>query len=183
MQQYRMSILSVKGQIKHGQARHGVRRERGEVQTILTFCTSDGVYGAVTAKDEKFEDCVEASTSVFDCEDICEVIVPIREELWWTTKAPVDMPEDFRGVQDWHRPRVIEDSMKINGCLSSVARDEPVAIHVSCCTHQFEFEVDRSLIAEPSPKHGNIMRTILQTGRRSTSHMKPSKNSKTLANI
>ena len=43
--------------------------------------------------------------------------------------------------------------------LASDARDEPVAIHFSCCTHQFEFEVDRSSIAEPSPKHGNIMRT------------------------
>ena len=67
------------------------------------------------------------------------------------------------------------------GCLSSSARDEPVAIHVSCCTNQFEFEVDRSLIAEPSPKYGNIMRTILLHGRSSTSHMKPRNNSKSLA--
>ena len=117
------------------------------------------------------------------CEEICQVSLPLLEEEWWYTEAPEDLPEDFRGVQDWHRPRVIEDSMKINGCLSSVARDEPVAIHFSCCTHQFEFEVDRSLIVEPSPNHRNIMRTILQTGRRSTSHMKPRKNSKTLGNI
>ena len=118
------------------------------------------------------------------CEEICHVCLPLFEEDWWYTEAPEDMAEDFRGVQDWHRPRVIEDSMKISGCLSSVARDEPVAIHFSCCTHQFEFEVDRSLIAEPSPIYElNIMRTPRQNGRSSPSHLKPRCDSKSLASF
>ena len=73
------------------------------------------------------------------CEEICQVSLPLLEEEWWYTEAPEDLAEDFRGVQDWHRPRVIEDSMKISGCLSSVARDEPVAIHFSCCSMSVSF--------------------------------------------
>ena len=119
----------------------------------------------------------------YNPEFICEVRIPLKEEQWWTTEAPADLPDEFRGVQDYHRPRVIEDCIYLFGCLSSVARDEPVAVHFSCCTHQFEFEVDRSLIAEPSPKYGNIMRTILQNGRSSTSHMKPRYDSKSLASF
>ena len=87
------------------------------------------------------------------CEEICQVNLPCEEDDWWYTQAPDGLPDAYRGVQDWHRPRVIEDPIKICGCLSSVARNEPVAVHFSCCTQQFEFEVDRSLIAEPSPKH------------------------------
>ena len=72
-------------------------------------------------------------------EELCEVKIPLEEEQWWTTEAPEDLPDDFRGVQDYHRPRVIEDCMKIIGCLSSIARDEPVAIHFSCCSMSVSF--------------------------------------------
>ena len=67
------------------------------------------------------------------CEDICMVNLPLLENDWWTTEAPESMPDYMRGVQSYHRPRVIEDCMKIIGCLSSVARDEPVAVPFSCC--------------------------------------------------
>ena len=63
------------------------------------------------------------------CEELCEVNVPLVEGQWWTTEAPEGLPDSFRGIQDWHRPRVVEDFMQMIGCLSSVARDEPVAIH------------------------------------------------------
>ena len=47
------------------------------------------------------------------CEYICDVRHPLAEEEWWYTQAPEDMADDYRGVQDWHRPRVIEDCTAI----------------------------------------------------------------------
>ena len=115
------------------------------------------------------------------CETLCEVHLPLEEHQWWTTEAPEGLPNKFCGVQEWHRPRVVEDCMRIIGCLSSAARDEPVAVHFSCCIHQYEFEVDRSLIAEPSTKSKQIMRTIVLPGRSSASQRKLRNASRSLA--
>ena len=73
------------------------------------------------------------------CDVLCEVKLPLGEDQWWTTEAPEGMPVEMRGVQDYHRPRVIEDCMRLIGCLSSIARDEPVAIHFSCCSMSVSF--------------------------------------------
>ena len=67
------------------------------------------------------------------CEELCQVNLPLAEGEWWTTEAPEGLPDKLRGVQDYHRPRGIEDCMKIIGCLSSIVKDEPVAIHIFCC--------------------------------------------------
>ncbi len=66
-------------------------------------------------------------------EEVCSVNLPLATDEWWITEAPEDMPDDLRGVQDYHKPRVIEDGMKIIGCLSSIVKDEPVAIHIYRC--------------------------------------------------
>ena len=111
-----------------------------------------------------------------------EVFQALSENDWWTTEAPEGLADEFRGVQDYHRPRVIEDCMKIMGCLSSVARDEPVAVHLSCCTHQYEFEFDRSLKAELLPKYlKTYSRTAPELGRIGASHRKPRSDSRSWA--
>ena len=40
---------------------------------------------------------------------ICDVHLPLSEDDWWITEAPEGLADEFRGVQDYHRPRVIED--------------------------------------------------------------------------
>ena len=38
-----------------------------------------------------------------------EVSPPLGPDDWWKTTAPIDMPEEFIGLQAWHKIYQIED--------------------------------------------------------------------------
>ena len=61
-----------------------------------------------------------------------EVIGPTKpphtQAMFWRTKAPITMPDEFKGVQPWHQIRQIEDLIGvITRFRPALQRYEPVA--------------------------------------------------------